>query len=479
MGDPCCTVVVAGGGASGVLAATHLLGGSGRKPVRVVLVDRGPHPRRGLAYSTLNPSHLLNVPAAGMSAFPDQPHHFLDWARTRVDGAGPHSFLPRRLYGEYLGAVLTSAAASSGHRLESVSAEVTAVFPRPAEGHALVGLSDGAHVRADHVVLALGNFAPRNPFVRSPGFYSSRRYVRDPWASGALDGVAGSAPVMLVGTGLTAIDVALSLQDSGQTGVIHAVSRHGLAPLAHSRGRCGGAVPWSSPAPRSARALLRLVREEVRSHQALGGDWREVVDGLRPATRGLWVALPLEERRRFLKWLARYWEVHRHRMAPEVAERVTGLVEAGRLVIHAGRIASYSPAYNGVDVRLAGPATVALRVSKVVNCTGAHGDVTAAGERLLDLLLVTGAARPHALGLGLDVTDDGAIVDTLGEPSPFLFALGGLCRGAWWETTAVPEIRVQAAQLAAHLLSDAPWAGPRTARPPGEPGRVRTEVEAS
>jgi len=48
------------------------------------------------------------------------------------------------------------------------------------------------------------------------------------------------------------------------------------------------------------------------------------MDGLRPHWDMLWRRLPEHEQRRFLQHVARYWEVHRHRMAPQVAATVVG-----------------------------------------------------------------------------------------------------------------------------------------------------------
>lgn len=447
-------MAVIGAGASGTLTASHLLRAPDDVARRVVLIERGLRAGRGLAYSTPSSSHLLNIPAQGMSAFADDPGHFVAWARSRYPGVTPGSFLPRRLFGDYLQSVLRSTPFSRTRSLVQVRSEATALVPRP-DGTALVGLADGSHVDADRVVLALGNLVPANPPVRTPGFYASPRYVRDPWGPGTLDGIAGPHPVLLIGTGLTAVDVALSLAEAGQTGPIHAVSRHGLLPQAHVTRAPLGPSAWSPPSGTTARQLLRSVRAQVAAAEAGGDDWRAVVDGLRPATQQIWQDLPHDERRRFLRWLARLWEVHRHRMAPDVADAVASLVAGGQLVVRAARVSAFVPTDDGVDVTLEGRSGGTLRVGGVVNCTGAQADVTAAGDRLLDFLLVTGVVRPDPLGLGLDVTASGAVLGADGRPSPILFAIGALRRGQRWETTAIPEIRDQAADLARLLLSGA------------------------
>ena len=448
MTPPGCTwrVVVAGAGASGVLTAAHLLA-QDAKPVHVTLVDRRWWPGRGTAYATTNPLHLLNVPAGSMSAFADRPGHFVEWARRRHAAVTPASFLQRSLYGEYLEAVLTDFARAVPDRLSCRTAEATAVvFSR--SGELAVALGGGAHIPADQVIVAIGNLPPLDPPAAARRLASTSRYVRDPWAPRALEGVAGRDPVLLIGTGLTAVDAILSLDAAGQTGLIVAVSRHGLLPREHLEGP-PDAPPWPEALrARTCRELLGTVRRRVREEEAQGGDWRSVVDGLRAATPALWQGLPPAEQARFLRHASRYWEVHRHRMAPEVAARVRSLLATGRLVVRAARVESCTPVARGVEVKLSTPCGELLRVAHVVNCTGPSLRVTSGGNPLVDWLVRSGSARPGRWGLGLDVTDDGALVDADGIPSRSLFTIGALRRGHLWETTSIPEIREQAATLA-------------------------------
>jgi len=452
--DASATLVVIGGGCSGILTTVQLLINSERASLtrRIVLVERSSHLGAGVAYGTLNKQHLLNVPAGKMSAFPERPDHFLDWVRRR-EPATEQSFLPRALYARYLHSLLADTAASCRHcSLELWKGEAIAAIDLTPEPAVRVELGDGRHVRAEKVVLATGNLPPANPLVNDATFYRSSRYVRDPWAPGALDGVAGSEPVLLVGTGLTAVDVVLTLLEKGHTGTIHAISRHGLLPHAHAI-QPSPPRAWSpsSDTP-TTRALMVEILREMREATAQGEDWRSVVDGLRPVTQKLWQALSYDERRRFLSKLSRHWEVHRHRMPPEVGATIDTLVEAGQLIVRAAHLEAFAPAPGGVEVTLAGRMPGVSLVAHVINCTGAQSDVTAAGNPLLDFLLVTGAARSHPLGMGLDVTDSGALIGADGEPSKTLFALGVLRRGQLWESTAVPEIRQQAADLARLLI---------------------------
>ncbi|MCP3103749.1 FAD/NAD(P)-binding protein [Myxococcus sp. K15C18031901] len=464
-------MAIIGGGASGVLLAIHLLRHA-RAPLRVLLVERGEQVGRGLAYSTRSPCHLLNVPAARMGAFADDPEHFLRWLRRETPDTRPGDFVPRMRFGRYLQELLreTSQASPSGARLEVLTADVVAVR-EDARGVRLT-LSDGDERLAKVAVLAPGNAQPADLRVPDGGLYASPRYVRSPWTEGALEGIGADDAVLLIGTGLTMVDTVLSLRARGHEGPMHALSRHGLLPHRHLEEPSSAAVPGTRDLlhalrdagldlePEAARAvrlrpLVRRVRQEVARAALRGADWRGVVDALRPVTVPLWRRLPLDERRRFLRHLRTRWEVHRHRMAPDVADGVDRLRAEGRLRVHAGRVRGFELADDGVAVtfRPRGEGREArLGVAHVVNCTGPEASLREQAHPLLGDLVDAGLARPDALGLGLATQGPGALVDARGQPSRRLFTLGPTRRGELWETTAIPEIRAQARELAERLV---------------------------
>ena len=446
-------IVIVGGGVSGVLVAAHVARHPSPTPRHVSLVDRRAAVGSGTAFGTRRPCHLLNVPAARMSAFADEPEHFLHWARIVDPSIGPDTFAMRSLYGDYLRDVLHDARfADTPTELELVTGEVAAIDPN--DEQARVRFADGGKLAADAVVLALGNASPAEPRVNGAPLSRSTRYVRDPWRPGALDGIGEHDPVLLVGTGLTAVDVVLALVSRGHRADLRCVSRHGLVPMAHA--------PYA-PAPElrfdavrsapSATAHLHALRAEVRRAAALGIDWRAVVDGLRPHTQQLWAGLPIAERRRFLRHAARYWEVHRHRMAPPVARTIGKLVAEGRVTVERGRLVEYDETADRVVVRVRDRGEAReVPAAYVVNCTGPRPDIVNAGDPVVDALLDRGAVRAGPLGLGLDCDAAGALIDASGRVSERMWTLGSLRRGALWETTAVGEIRAQAAALADSLL---------------------------
>jgi uncharacterized NAD(P)/FAD-binding protein YdhS len=453
------TVAIIGGGFSGAILAAQLLRQS-HPSFSVAVVEKTASVGRGLAYGTDCGSLLLNVRARNMSAFPDDPHHFLRWAQSNYDPAtGPGSFLPRTVYGHYAQAVLNEAAQSPGKpRLEWIRDE-TLTLSSAGDGAIDIHLRGGRRLLASRVVLAMGNAPPRDPLARWDAGKGSC-YFRDPWSAETLEGVDGLGDILLVGSGLTSVDVAVQLRIRGFRGTIHVVSRHGLLPQPH---KATDACPafWNESSPKSTRGLLRLVRKQVRQAELQGIEWQSVVDSLRPLVARIWQSLSVPERRRFLRHLRPYWEVHRHRVAPQIAQSITEQISKGQIKVHAGRIIDYSErdyAENGHPAKLTyrerkSGSVNSLEVDRVINCTGPESDCRRLENPLMSALLAEGLARPDPLFLGLDVSPEGALIGRDGTISQTLYAVGPARKGALWESTAVPELREQIHRLAQHLIT--------------------------
>lgn len=447
-------VLIVGGGASGTLLAAQLLRNA-PSPLRVALLERSPRVGPGLAYSTPSESHLLNVPAGRMSAFPDDPEHFLRWSRRVEPGTQPGDFVQRQRYGQYLEAVLREAraAAAPGVGLEIIPGE--AVSLSQGEGSARVVLADGSVLEARTVALAVGNALPADLPVEDGGLYASPRYIRSPWTEGALLRVQPHHPVLLIGTGLTMVDTVLSLAERNHEGRINAISRHGLLPHVHRPGVVAG-PPVSVPEPHRVRSVLGALRHEAR-RLSEDADWRGVMDAVRPQTASLWRGLPLPERRRFLRHLRSFWDVHRHRMAPGVHDILQQLQSVGVLRVYAARVRGFQVTDEGwvmARVRPRGTSREAtFRVKHVINCTGPDACI-GRGHPLLRGLLEAGLVQADGLALGLATDAEGALLDAGGRASDRLFTLGPLRRGDLWESTAIPEIRGQALALSRRLLAE-------------------------
>ncbi len=420
-------MVVVGGGAAGTLAAVALLR---ETDAAVQIVERSTTFGPGLAYGTREPLHLLNNYAGRLSAFGDDPDHFVRWCAEHDLDVGPHSFAPRAQYGWYLSDVLARAEAASPSRVTRVQGE--AVDVGDTGGEYVVTLSTGHVLMGDVVVLALGTPPPR----RLPRFESlGRRYVHDPWTPDLVDRVHDGARVLLVGSGLTMVDVAVVLAEARPRAQLVSVSRHGLLPAPHVP-RGPRAIEPLAPASSRLAALLREVTLRIRDAEQRGGDWRDVVDAVRPVANQIWHALTAEDRERFLRHVARRWEVARHRMAPAMAERIETLVASGQLRIDV--TAGFDE--SGFDV--------------VINCAGPAPVATPGWSLLVDHLVVRGVALPDRLGLGLDVDGSGALIGERGVARA-MYAVGAARRGDDWEVAAVPDLRHQAAALAEHLAAGA------------------------
>jgi uncharacterized NAD(P)/FAD-binding protein YdhS len=432
---------VIGGGVSGSALAIALLK---RPGCAVTLIDRDGAFGRGLAYSTSNDRHLLNVRSGRMSLFPDAPDDFVRWLAANGRPADPQGFARRCDYGAYVADALSAAERAAPQRLQRITGEVRHL--RTEADWVELTLADGQPLRACAAVLALGNQPPGGPDAVGLEDLNGR-YVADPWAEGALDGIGGDEEVLLVGTGLTAVDVLLALEAQGWRGHAVALSRRGLLPQAHAHHAAH--VEETPPAGPGLAARLAEVRRRAKVRP-----WVEVMEGLRPHGQALWTQATPDERRRFLRHLRPWWDAHRHRMAAEVAEAITALRAEGRLEVVAGRLLEVAAGGEDIEARYrlrGGGATRSVRVRRVINCTGPEPDPARAQSPLLHGLLGVGTARRDPLGLGLDVDECGRLLDGEGKAQKRLFAMGPLTRGRLWEIVAAPEIRVQAQATAERL----------------------------
>jgi len=465
------TIVVIGAGFCGTAVAVQLLRLAGEKPTRVLLLNRSGLMARGVAYGTRTESHLLNVPAGRMSALPDDPGSFLRYAQGRDARISGASFVPRRWFGDYLEWLLTQATRAAAANVRFRAMVGDAVDIQAVDGVAEIELASGERLMADQVVLALGNYAPADPPLADRGFFTSPRYVRDPWLPDALWGVAPDQPVLLIGTGLTMLDVLLGLRARGHTAPIYALSRRGLLPQAHrqleSPPQYAGRLAAKLKTLPSARLALKALRQELRAVEARGMDWRDVIGSLRHDTPAIWAQWPEAERRRFLRHARTLWDVHRHRCAPQQNAALCDELATRRLQVLAGRLLHCEDDLDGVNLRWQPRGDVAargLRVGSVINCTGPAADTRQLREPLLLALARSGQLCRDTLGLGLETDAQYRLVDPEGQPSPVLRYVGPFLKARHWEATAVPELAAHAAQLAEQLMGE-PHAVASTGQP--------------
>jgi len=500
-------IAIVGAGFSGTATAVQLLRQAPPEGLQVVLINESGRMARGLAYGTHSVEHVLNVPAGNMSALADDADDFVRYCRWSDPRVAPGDFVSRRLYGAYLEALLSAAELTSpaGATLERLVGSVVGLnIHGPAGAQPTRGpnglqstrgpnglqstdgpnglqstdgptglqstddptgpvellLAQGTSVWADQVVLAFGHFTPIDPLPAAAVAAAGARYVRDPWRPGALQHIDPADEVLLVGAGLTAVDVAIVLARGGRQGRLHSTSRRGLAPQSHRR---SGAAPGALDASVLVAAMggtlrqqVRVLRRHVRAMLARGEDWRDAVGALRPHTPALWQRLSPADRSRFLRHVRPHWEVLRHRCAPEAHDAYQQLVDQGLLGVQAARISSVQREVGGLRVQIrprGGEATRVLQVQHIVNCTGPSADLARCPSPLVRGLLEAGRLCPDPLGLGLAVDDHYAVLDRAGRVSPVLSYIGPLLKARDWEATAVPELRVHAQRLARRLLA--------------------------
>ncbi|MBD7942337.1 FAD/NAD(P)-binding protein [Brevundimonas guildfordensis] len=427
-------VVIVGGGFSGAMLAARLA----EQGQASVLIERGEQVGLGVAYSAVLDAHRLNVRSERMSARPDRPTDFTDWLAVHApDFADPNGFAPRRLYGRYVQDRLAQTEAAHPGLIRRVTGKAVRI-----EGETVI-LSDGSRIPGRAVVLATGNPPPR-PAVAG----DSPRRIADPWRPGALGHIAADDAVLILGSGLTMVDVVLALQAQGWRGQATVVSRRGLLPLAHGARHD---IPLDLPSDALTGALSRRLATARRLAPEHG--WRRVMEGYRPITLELWRAATTAQRARFLRHLRPWWDVHRHRIAPEVAAELEALRTGGRLTILAGRAHAVVGGDNSaaLTVRTRNGLMQALSAGWLIDCTGPGHD--AARAPLTAALIAEGRARIDAVDLGLDLDADGRVIHADGTVDAALFVLGPPARAAFWETIAVPDIRQRIEALARKLAS--------------------------
>jgi uncharacterized NAD(P)/FAD-binding protein YdhS len=438
--EPAKTVAIIGGGVSGTLTAFHLI--RQRTLARVILIDRRPVFGLGLAYSTPSLFHLLNVPAGKISALPDQADHFLNWLRRNHDPAATEkTFAPRAVFGRYIQSLLAS---TSGLEQEIA----TVVDVRLHDSDAVLTLDNGCELRADLVVLATGNFDP----APLPGITMAASdlglYRHNAWAPETYEGLHPDAPVVLIGTGLTGVDVVLRLRELGHRGRIIAVSRHGIFPNRHDdyTPLSSSAIPLDTPATCVAylRALLAVIRA--------GAEWRAAIDSLRETTNELWLRLPIEEKKRFRRHLQRRWDVVRHRMPPASAAIIESELQNGTLEIREGHLKTVDVAPAGARITLrTQPGNETFYADRVINCTGPSMNYRRIPSTLLGNMFRRGLVTSGPLGTGFHCSRTGAVITSDGHASKIIFNIGPGRLGDLLESIAVPEIRQQAVELASTL----------------------------
>lgn len=458
------TIAVVGGGFAGSISAAQLIrqAKATNMPVRIVLLERRGSIGEGVAYSSREECHLLNVSAGRMSAWPDDPDDFLRWANVRYGPVSAYDFVPRAWYGEYVRQAVLKEAADAGDSVElSVVFDEARRITRHPSGGWMLNLARGTSVRAAAVLVAVGHRSPGDPLEKQ---WTGPRtlFISDPWKSNAIDAIGVNDSVVVLGTGLTAVDTVISLLNRGHRGQITLISRRGLLPQPHLTQGSPAIDLTEFVADLTAETsgihtldLCRKLRRRVSLAAKDGVPWQSVVDGLRPHISRLWSKMPTSEKRRFLSHVRSFWEVHRHRMPPRVAERFSASVESGGVRVLAGRVESVNVEDERLHLIIRGrrAGTKTSMVSGwIINATGPTPSNSASANPAIGSLLVQGLLTVDPLNIGVRTTPDGRAIGVDEEASDDIVVVGTLRKPDLWESTAVPELRGQAADAAGAIL---------------------------
>lgn len=448
-------VTVIGGGASGTLLAANLLRNSNVADLRVNIIEKRGRLGQGVAYSTADPVHLLNVPAAKMGAFPDDIGGFHRWLSENGHDSAEGDFVPRMLFGEYLRDVLRTAAAEAGED-KLIHRDDEALNIRMSDNFANVGLASGETLVSDTAVLAFGNFLPPDPNIPDNGYTTHPKYFHDQWQKDLYSAISADDSILIIGTGLSMVDLALHFNDAGHRGKVTAISTRGLLPAVHA-----ASVPYPSFYDELKDAervtdIMRIVRRHAKNADAAGSNWRGVIDSLRPHTQQIWRKLPLLEKRIFMEHLSRHWNVARHRMPSQAAAILNKMQTDGKLEILRGRLSAIEidTANKFITTYRSVGSETSLVTDVVINCIGSESNFERIDSPLVKDLLASGTIKKDELSMGIAADENYRVIDSRGSVLPQIRTLGTALKGTLWETTAIPEIRHQANELARRIIGE-------------------------
>lgn len=449
MSHPTTPIAIIGAGFSGTLTAIHL---ATRLPDRpIILFDESGEAGPGLAYRGDDPHALLNIPVRRMSAFQDEPDHFHHFADRVLGGnVTPEDFLPRRVYGEYLKHCL-SETRKRHPNLRTDSRGIVDIQTNPGSSVAILTFKNGDTMMCSRVVLATGNQGSAfSGSIWSEHTLPARR-------TATFDAVRPGETVLVIGTGLTMIDAVLELERRGTPAAIHAVSRHGLLPRPHQNASPVLPPELEELPDSDLRLSVRLFRRALARHHAAGGDWRDVFAALRPATPSLWQEMSAKDRGKFLRFISPFWEVHRHQCAPATFHTFQEMIDRGKLDLQRGTIVSVEKRQGRLRLGLAprhrAAVTRWLEADHIIDATGPARDITTIGHPLITNLLRRGFLQPDEHRLGARTHADYRAIGRDGYPVEWLYVVGPMLRARYFEATAVPELRLHTAALAARLAN--------------------------
>ena len=434
-------VTIVGGGASGILLAINLMRKSSKKITINIIEKDKENFITGIAYSTKELCHLLNVRASGMSLFSEDGEHFYNWLISNGYTYTKDDFVPRMIFGKYL--------KDTYHLLKTITnSETNEIFDECINidiDNSEVILKSGTKVKSDKIVLALGHISPSETNTLRNIDYS--KYHRSPWNSDLYDKIEKDEDILLIGSGLTADDITLSLISKGHSGKIYSISRNGKQPIIHQHYEKYSSF-FEEIRDKDVNTVFSIVKEHIkRSKNPLG-----VIDSLRPHNQIIWQQFSKNDKERFLRHINPLWNTIRHRKPTQNGERLQELVDKGQLIYLKGRISDFAISDNIIRIEYQTKEYIKnLSVNTIINCIGPESSYKRIEMPLLKNLFSSGVIRSNESDMSISVKN-WRVISNNSISQENLYAIGPLLKGELFESTAIPEIRVQAEKLSEVIL---------------------------
>ncbi len=387
--------------------------------------------------------------------YPEQPGHLRNWflesggmeRDPKAASADGNIFIRRSVFGEYVGAQLEAAAMDnpSGSHLSHVRDRAVGIV-RVDTGYRLI-LENAPPLTARTVILAASYGQPAIPRPFVGDISSHEAFLANPWDNARIRAIRPDARVLVLGVAQTGSEVVDGLLRRGHRGPIIALSRRGLRPAP----RPVGAAPLDTSLHdrinrheslfkvqhgeiTSVAGILRQLRVDVRAAQETGATWAEPFGVLRDSLWQVWPALPIREKRRFMRHLRRWYDAHRFQLPPQVEERLREDEKIDQKVFRAGSVyaAEIRDKVITVSFRARGVSDVfASEFDAVINCSGLTLHPAQSTNRFLTRLVKNGLAVPHGTGEGLAVDSQHRVINANGQSDPRLVVVGPLTYGSF------------------------------------------------
>lgn len=455
---------IIGGGFVGTMTAVQIIK-QAVFPCEIIIICNHEDLNRGIAYSPYSHQHILNVTTGKMSAFPDQPDHFLEFVMKQEEFREMDStlisnaFLSRRLYGDYLWAVYQEAL------IEAKTKHIGVTWIHDTVNELIkkdlkiqLSFEKEPSCEVDICVIATGNQVPKNPSIPNVNFFESKNYFQNPWKLNSVVNLHNDLPVLIIGNGLTMVDTILGLQEQNFKGEIYSISPNGFNILPHRH----GGMKYTAHIDEinvgmPLAGIVSVLNKHIKIVRTFGVSAEPIIDALRPMSQKIWRHLSTAEKNIFISRLRHLFGVARHRIPLHIHDKIQKLRIDGILHIHSGRLIDIIENDQHIEVTYYDKklkTTKFIKVARVINCTGPESDLSKLKNSFLSECIKQGLLQQDDLKLGLKTNiDTYRVYDQHNIEHQNIYTLGSNLRGELWETTAVNELRTQAKALAEVIVS--------------------------